>query len=220
MNRYFKPMPEEAYLPGLYGPHKDLDRVIEVALAGQLRERDILPICNGGEYASRSIFCQQVGWAIHTVEFQKSLAAVIGHGKRVLEVGAGRGLLGLTMPSRMGAGSEWICTDREPPPPTPHNLVPRVIRADAIWSIQRYRPDCVYVSWVPYRSDLDFRLAQECAKRRIPLIVTGEGWGGCCGSMKFWNHRHARYRIIDDAIQHDVPQWYGMNAHTIVVRPK
>ena len=166
-----------------------------------------------GGFVLRDTFCREVSWSVQTVEYQRELVKLIGQGKRVLEVGAGRGILGLVMPEQLDG--EWICTESQPPPDTDH-----VRKMDALHAIKHYRPDVVYASWIPYGSRLDFEIAQLASKQGIPCIFVGEGDGGCTGSGRFWNTQHTSYKIVYPDITHDVPQWPGLHDHTYMARPR
>ena len=186
-----------------------------------------------GGYERRNNYAKAVSWSAYTSEFIDSLAKIV-RGKKVLEVCAGNGVLGPIMRSR---GIEWISTDEDPL--SNHYIVKKsvsdtgTVRMDAITAIRTYRPDIVFASWIPYESDLDTKIMEE----RIPMILVGEGYGGCTGCQEFWGHGKYNYdteeydngKEIDYTIERavdkfpgfqDVTQWDGIHDQTYIVTPK
>lgn len=199
---------EEDYVQRLIPPHvwRQLEMVIEAALRGELTERQFRSLVGADHmaaFAMREVFCRRVSWSVMTAEWIQDVAQML-KGQRVLEIGAGRGILGKVMPALTGA--EWICTDLNPPEGADH-----VVRMRANPAVDRFKPDVVFASWVPYRSTLDYQMA-----RRLPCVFVGES-GGCTGSRLFWEG-DAPYRIEYPDIQ-KVPQWPGMHDHTFCTFP-
>jgi hypothetical protein len=181
----------------------------------------------------RQLYSSAVSWAVYTIEYRKSLRKLLqsiapGERIRVLEVCAGRGVLAKHMPDDQ---IEWLSTDGDP-------AEPHVIELDAMIAIETMQFDVVFVSWVPYESELDWELAVRCAQLGKPMIIVGESEGGCTGSHKFWGrvrdpNGESRWDTIKidlpytveyaDSVSsdfEDVPQWDGMHDYTSVVVPK
>jgi hypothetical protein len=158
----------------------------------------------------RFFYCREVSWAVYTVEYMQALAQAIRPGERVVEVGAGRGMLGLHMPRYLPERATWICTDILPPAGAGH-----VLKFDAFEAVEQFKPDVVFASWAPYQDDMDMRLA-----RMVPCIFIGEGNGGCTGSEGFWSEaERKRYTICDAFLRDDVPRWTGLNDSTFRTFP-
>ena len=127
---------------------------------------------------------------------------------------------------------DWTATDSEP-------VTGDVVQMDAIEAVRHYQPEVIVVSWVPYGSDLDARLAELAGELGIPLILIGEGHGGCTGSNEFWNRGREVYwdEDTDEEIENesldwhihavcslfdwfsDVPVWSGIHDYTSIVMP-
>ena len=81
---------------------------------------------HSARHLARDAYTAGVSWAVYTTEYIDDLAKLL-KGKRVLEVGAGRGILQPIMRKR---GIEWISTDENPPAGAEH--VERMGAADAL----------------------------------------------------------------------------------------
>ena len=112
-----------------------------------------------------------------------------------------------------------------------------VKKFDAMEALDRFADfDVLFVSWVPYESALDYGLAKKwCGEMWKPMIIVGEGWGGCTGSQEFWGYTpdpagESTWDTIDFEVPYrrespsglvenfeDVPRWNGMSDHTTVV---
>jgi hypothetical protein len=167
----------------------------------------------------RAAYSSSVSWAVYTLEYMESLKRLVRKvtGKerpQVLEVCAGKGMLGSDR-YLFGMGIDLFCTDENP-------AADHVMKSDALdWPID---PDAVFVSWIPYESKLDKKLAKKCTKAGIPLIIVGEGYYGCTGSRKFWNKAKKWGYQITPASQlinpfNDVYSWAGLSDYTSVVQP-
>ncbi len=99
---------------------------------------------------------------------------------------------------------------------------------EAVEAVKTHQPDVVFASWIPY---LDKGIDYEIACMGIPMLIVGEGWGGCTGSKKFWGP----YSHDDDDVSRpyqiaymydccpefrDVPSWDGIHDHTYCVIPE
>lgn len=206
-NQYFGKFPEGF---GSEEMSPQTKRMIQLGLGGRLTEDQFQALQSdqwGSRFTARTHYCRNVSWSVHTVEWMAELAELIGPNQRVLEVGAGKGLLALHMPRFLKEGTTWLCTDRCPPPGARH-----VRKEPAMRSLKREKPDIVFASWIPYRSTLDRQIGI-----RAPLIQVGEGWGGCTGSEVFWGASGIRHLSVE--IEQDVPQWYGMRDYTHMSEP-
>lgn len=158
----------------------------------------------------RDPYCARVSWAVYTVEYMRALAQAIQPGELVVEVGAGRGVLGLHMPRYLPEGATWLCTDVLPPAGAGH-----VLKFDAFEAVEQFKPDVVFASWIPYQDDMDMRLA-----RMVSCIFVGEGNGGCTGSEEFWSEaEEKRYHIYRHFLREDVPRWPGITDFTFRTHP-
>jgi hypothetical protein len=179
----------------------------------------------------RSFYCKAVSWAVYSTEFLDSMQRLLA-GRRVLEVCAGRGVMSRVM---RGRGEDWTATDLNP-------VTDDVEEMDAIEAVRQYKPDAIVASWIPYGSDLDVQLAEVARELGIPMVVIGEGNGGCTGSEAFWNRSRESYydwqaddgeeEITNDSVDWsiedlgslfdwfvDVPRWDGINDYTSLVVP-
>ncbi len=120
------------------------------------------------------------------VEFIRELAKYIKEidPKIILEVGAGNGLLGKYLTKELG--KEIIMTDD-------YSWWGRdgiklqnkdVIKMNYEVAINRYKPDFIIASWIPYKRwwTNDFRKCESV----MGYILIGEGPGGCTGSDMDW----------------------------------
>ncbi|MDB4278229.1 hypothetical protein N9917_01365 [Deltaproteobacteria bacterium] len=178
-------------------------------------------------YYYRSYYCKAVSWSVYTTEFIDSMQRLTA-GRRVLEVCAGRGTLSRVL---RGRGEDWTATDLYP-------VTDDVEALDALEAVRTYKPEVIVVSWVPYGSNLDEQLADLAKELGIPMVIIGEGNGGCTGSGTFWNrgsevwydddYEEVENGALDWNIHSlgslfdwftDVPRWNGINDYTSIVLP-
>lgn len=202
----------------------------ELLIAGNLSKKDFLPFKNFDSIRRnpfmrvldvRQYVVQVFSWFVFTTEFLDSLAKLVKN-KRVVEVAAQYGYLKPLMESR--GCKEWISTDIKPRKfwVTPYRATP---------AVEKFKPDVIFASWIPYGSTLDMWLANT----RVPMIMVGEGWGGCTGSGDFWSAACDLDRddvdctgkdwtvqqpsnVVDDWT--DVSQWWGLRDFTTLVNWK
>ena len=212
-------------------PSESRDFIIRKAIAGELPRYQFEEWNRAGlnrivgHYRDRRYYTMNCSWAIYTIEWIEDIAQLV-KGKRVVEICAGRGILGPIMKKH---GIEWICTDFRPPRGVTH-----VKKLDAVEAVKTLEPDIVFASWIPYKStELDY----EIACMGIPMIIVGEGWGGCTGSQKFWGsytwleeeekkdddvprpYEVISARSVKEDFR-DVPQWDTVHDYTSFVIPK
>lgn len=175
---YFPNYTEEEALNGVE-PSATLNQLIEDAKKGTMTVDAFNSFFSGWGLSLQSInyrgwFRNQVGFAVITKEYLDSLARFLKERNttRVVEVCAGRGFLQAPMRQR---GIDWVCTDIDPTNDT-------VLKMGALEAVTELKPDLIFASWISYKSELDYELA--CLG--IPMLIVGEGCGGCTGSLKFW----------------------------------
>lgn len=79
---------------------------------------------------------------------------------------------------------------------------------------------CVFYSWWSRAEvDEDFLVASECLEHGVPLVLVGEGPGGCTGSSMFWSSVPARPLTELEPAFEDVPRWDGCSDRTWCVLP-
>ena len=201
-----------------------IDNLLDLARRGELTRADFepftdpwrrIPITEWSDHSPSRVdlllasklrlrYNAEVSWAVFTREYLDSLANLVA-GRKVLEVCAGTGVLQPLMRKR---GVDWISTERRP----------RVALANAdSWvrplpvhlAVKQIPHDVVFASWIPYRSRIDLFLARQGA----PLVIVGEGEGGCTGSELFWNTYGDR--LIDPPKGfRDVTNWFGIHDYT------
>lgn len=159
-------------------------------------------------YIARDVYVSEVSWAIYTKEYIESLARLL-KGKRVLEVGAGRGVLEPLMQAR---GVDWKSTDAIRIPGENH-----VITMKADQALEYYdHAEVVFASWVPLGANWDAVLLD-----KLPLIIVGEGAYGCTSGQDFCEAVEKMDNTFEPAERFDwfsdVPQWDGIHDFTMVI---
>lgn len=196
--------------------HNDTCRLLNPSLDKLLRYEDLrYRVCRAEEIFFDSIksiakfqengFPMGLGgWCrIHNIfqllniEFIKELSTKIremGH-NTILEVGAGRGLLGKYLSDELG--QEIILTDdyswwdRNK-----INLIDyNIKKMDYKEAIKTYNPELIIVSWIPYKK----RWTEHFRDNRSVkgYIIIGEGPGGCTGSYMDWKTSWIRQQLDD-----------------------
>ena len=151
-----------------------------------------------GDEEARHRFCSSISWALFTTEWMDSVGAFLIErgleGARVVEVCAGNGCLTSAM---RATGFDWIASDVRP---TIHSNDPDLKSIGALSAVVELRPDCIFWAWWPklavadaqWRTSRsvsppeDYRLAEMCWRRGIPMLFVGEPPGGVTGSVAFW----------------------------------
>ena len=170
----------------------------------------------------RPIYTSTVSWALYSKEYveslQRLLQAVTGREHpKVLEVAAGKGLLG-SLPN-------WACTDE-------WSQASHVLEMDALAAVEAHKDaDVLFASWLPYTDPVDFALASKwVGEMHKPMIIVGEGTGGCTGSERFWgirddtgdraptNYQVVRAYDIEEGFT-DVPHWIFIGDSTYACLP-
>ncbi len=134
-----------------------------------------------------------IGWCtthhifqLLNIEFIQELAREINkiNPEIILEVGAGEGLLGKFLSKELN--KNIILTDNYSWWEKNGNNInnKNVIKMDYDEAIEKYKPDFIIASWIPYKRwwTRDFR---ECESVRGYILI-GEGPGGCTGSEMDW----------------------------------
>ena len=151
-------------------------------------------------YRTRDLFTKQCSWCVPTANWSSSIARLVRGKGRVLEVCAGRGTIAALMQRHRKV--EWIATDVE-------SEDDHVAAFDAMDAVSEYKPDIIFASWIPYECSLDGDLAE----LGLPLIVVGEGCGGCTGDGSIWEHEPEGAAELYPWFE-DVPQWDGIHDYT------
>jgi len=198
-NHYFE-MEEETF-------NREGAHLVAKALLGTLCSADMPN--RWDMYAIRNYFCRNAAWCFPTVEWADSMAALC-EGKKVLEIGAGNGLIAKLMRAR---GVDWVATDAAPP----ERVLSEVEYLRAGHAVDKYVDECdlVFWSWWPYEGSAeDLYAAENFLKRGKRVIVVGESGGGCTGSRDFWESDDIgiNYRVPE--IREDLPSWDGIHDHT------
>lgn len=134
----------------------------------------------------------------------KYIANMVGN-KKVLEIGAGLGILSLGLSYY---GVDVIPTDisQDTFIDNIYQMNSNIISLDGIKAIDIYKDeiDYVLISWAPYETDLLENIYDRCVKYNLPIIYIGEGPYGCCGSEKFWDRieklDNYPYQEIDEKV--------------------
>jgi hypothetical protein len=204
-------------------------QLVDLGRAGTLTRVVLRRMGLGNRYGMddlhfRDFFNDTATTEIYTVGYLDSLERVL-RGKRVLEVCAGRGVLARLM---QGRGLDWTATDLHP-------VTDDVQECEALAAVSIFKPEVIVASWIPYGSDLDQRLAET----GIPMVLIGEGHGGCTGSEGLWQRGRESYydSEVDDYVDNeqvewaihglsglfewfeDVPQFSGIHDYTSLVLP-
>lgn len=170
---------------------------------------------------SRAVYQSCVSWFLFSAEWLDAFALLLRSAgiHRVLEVGAGCGMLAAPMRRR---GLAWQTTDAHPsrseftgdePPEAIDALAALEAHGDAV--------EAVFWSWWPRGDPGDAAIAAACAHRRLPALCVGEGVGGCTGSAEFWGRPGVRIlaELTMGESAHmgvDVPCWPGVQDRTWV----
>ena len=201
MNHYFK-KPDIFSRPAL--------ELAEKAARGTLTAAEFDDLNSLHDYRDRDTFVRHASWHVPTVEWLDAMAKEL-EGARVLEVAAGRGLLGPLMRAR---GLRWICTDAEPPEPL-HDWHPcRPVEMDAVAAAATLDHDVIFWGWWPYGGpDDDCQVAEMTLTGGKRLYVVGEDSGGCNGSDRWTEDFTCPYRM--ECLSYiRTPSWYGIHDNT------
>ena len=170
---------------------------------------------------SRAVYQSCVSWFLFSAEWLDAFALVLRSAgiRRVLEVGAGCGILAAPMRRR---GLAWHTTDAHP---SRSELAdedpPEAIDALAAIGARGDHVQAIFWSWWPRGDPGDAAIAAACACRRLPALCVGEGVGGCTGSAEFWERPGVRILAElsmreSDLVGVDVPRWPGVQDRTWV----
>ncbi len=89
-----------------------------------------------------------------------------------------------------------------------------IINQEALQYIKDIKPELIIASWIEYGSDLDIKIVET----GIPLIIIGEGHGGCTGTFEFWNRDEFKYEKLDKATKYNIARtdggFMGLSKHT------
>jgi hypothetical protein len=166
-------------------------------------------------FMARADLVREYAWAIPNDE---AIAAIVGLGKPVIEIGAGNGYWASLIAQ---AGGTVECYDREPGGhckgiksalwyPVSEGG-PEVIR-------DRHRDHALLLVWPPYGTPMGTEcLLQYMKAGGSTLVYVGEGYYGCIADDEF-------YRILDEHWSEEqyvcLPQWYGIHDGLSVYRAK
>jgi hypothetical protein len=172
-------------------------------LSGELTEAEFAPHQGFTGWESRYVITSDYLWFVPTREWLDSLARLL-RGQAVLEVCARRSFLKPLMESR--GVDNWLVTGLEPQDSG-------VEKQDALEAALSRHYDVIFASWIDYKSLLDAELA-ELGK---PIVLIGEGHGGCTGSSLLWEDYEVKLADSEYEWFKDVPQWMCINDHTWLV---
>ena len=208
---------EEALAAGHTASYDVAYDLISRMVDGELTNEQIDHIVKRGPYDSfletmyARGFATQWSWFLFGQEWLDDIARIV-RGRHVLELFAGNGWVARLMQQR---GVDWLATDVKPGndwvveydvEQFPQNFL------ESSWYLD-YDFDIIFASWIPYGSALDALIASYGK----PMIVVGEGFGGCTGSEEFWAKYGAAYVTEVYPGFHDVPQWDGIHDGTWLV---
>ena len=146
----------------------------------------------------RSLFTRNYSWLVPNRVWVSSMCCYIVDNDihSVLEVAGGTGFVGKLITRYLqrynpGYDFQWICTDEDPPTKT----FGSVEKLSAEEAVNKY-PDAemLFFGWWPYEGDRgDLDSSKAFVNSSKPVIVVGEGYGGCTGSREFWEAAAGRY---------------------------
>lgn len=142
-------------------------------------------------HAQRRVFTKTYSWFIPNRTWVLSIYNYIIKNDihSVLEVAAGTGFAAELVTRFFRRNNpnyklEWICTDEEPPP----RLFRSVEKCTAQQAAESHKDcDMLFFAWWPYEGDPgDLEATESFVEKDKPVVIVGEGWGGCTGSIPFW----------------------------------
>lgn len=99
-----------------------------------------------------------------------------------------------------------------------------VERYDAIKAIEKFKPELVIASWIPFQHSIDYQILLTKVKH---FIFIGETHGGCCGSDYIWdNYKNAGYTMteLDDVDRYNLcrtdDKFHIGHSHTVLFSKK
>ncbi|MAP23846.1 MAG: hypothetical protein CL582_23190 [Alteromonadaceae bacterium] len=210
-----------------------LERMVDLALKGELTTEWLSPRFptmkkDRNNFIMRDYYVYRCAWAIFTKDWIDAMENFMReHGvNKIVEVCCGSGMLGPIFRER---GFDWISSDEQAPEEE------HVLQEEALLSVKKHKPDMVFASWIPYRSTLDYDLACLISEMKIPMILVGEGHGGCTGSSQLWSGIKGAegpdwsieqtpvptpYHIEHYPLEEDVAQWNGLHDMTTLILPQ
>lgn len=148
-------------------------------------------------------FCTKRGlWTVIDRQWTKQLSKWIGK-RKFLEIMAGGGWLSKALSEY---GTKIIATDDYSWDNDSHPLMKRVynvIPSHSLEAITTYQTDILLCSWPPYADEAMYRAARLWGNKK-PIIMIGEGYGGCNATDEFFENFQVEKSIY-------IPQWYGIH---------
>lgn len=166
-------------------------------------------------WTARADLVAQYAWAIPNDE---AIAAIVGLGKPVIELGAGNGYWASLIAE---AGGTVECYDREPGAHVmgeTSKLWHPVSKGTCDVITRAHKAHALLLVWPPYGKPM----GTECLLRFMEaggstLVYVGEGYYGCTADDEF-------HRILDDHWSEEryvrIPQWDGMRDGLSVYRAR
>jgi len=148
-------------------------------------------------------FCTKRGlWTVIDKQWTKQLSKWIGR-RKVLEIMAGGGWLSKALSEH---GTKIMATDDYSWDNDSHPLMKRVynvIPSHSLEAIALYNADILLCSWPPYADEAMYRAARLWGNKK-PIIMIGEGQGGCTATDEFFENFRVEKSIY-------IPQWWGFH---------
>lgn len=158
---------------------------------------------------SRHAMVKKYGW---TIPDPKTVEFVVDHCQgKVLDPLAGTGYWGYLLnqvgvqifssDKALPADNEW---HRDQTPWTP------IFQHDILDALEIYKPDTLFLSWVPYCSEIGTKAVQKFEGGRI--IYVGESSGGCCADDSLFEE----FENWEEVRSHRPIQWSGMHDYVTI----
>lgn len=133
----------------------------------------------------REDYVRDIAWWLLTKKNIDLLSNILKN-KKVLSIGSGLGY-GEKWIEKVGKNIKFIITDKGNSRFFNSKLPNWVKKIDGESALEKYQSevDVVFLAWPPYNSDLAYNVLMNLDKNK-PLIVIGEGIGGCTANDDFW----------------------------------
>jgi len=136
-------------------------------------------------FCIRNEFTHNIGWWLLTRRNIYILSEIFDN-KKILSIGAGMGY-GEKWTEKINNSIKFIITDKGKSGYFNHTLPLWVKRIEGLKALKKYQKqvDMIFLAWPPYNSNLAFNILKNLEYDK-PLVVIGEGLGGCVANDDFW----------------------------------